>query len=330
MSSKTLITGASGFIGQALTRRLMEAGADLRLLVRDPQRLAPGISGAADVVEGDITDPQSLHRAMQDVDVVFSIAGTFREPSLPDRRYREVNVDAVRYIITAARKNGVRRVVHCSSCGIHGDVPAGHLASEDDPLRPDGIYEITKAEGDRVARELGRELGVQVAVIRPTPVYGPGDTRLLKLFKLVKSSPTVLLGPGTAHYHLVYVDDVVQAALLAAEHPEASGEAFLVGGAEIPSLNEMIATIAGLLGRTGRAVVRIPAKPVWLLGWMCEAICRPLGLVPPIYRRRVEFFTNNRAFDIGKARAVLGYEPKVPMRDGLTETLAWYQAEGLL
>ncbi|HEX6996055.1 MAG TPA: NAD-dependent epimerase/dehydratase family protein [Gammaproteobacteria bacterium] len=327
---KVLVTGATGFIGQALTRKLLERGDSVVVLVRDVEKFA-GLGLDVDtVVCGDITDLAAVERATRGVSIVYAIAGTFREPGLSDERYREVNVESVRTMHEAAKRNGVKRIVHCSTCGIHGSID-GTPADETHPVRPVGIYEQTKADGERLALELGAENGIEVTALRPTPVYGPGDTRLLKLFKLASRRPIVMIGDGTAGYHLVYIEDLTDAFILAGSSPAANGEAFLIGGPEIPSLNEILHTLASMNGHGDVGnVIRIPAKPVWLAGWLCEAMCRPLGVDPPLHRRRVEFFMNNRAYNIEKARTLLGYSPKVGVEDGLRRTAEWYRGQGLL
>jgi nucleoside-diphosphate-sugar epimerase len=137
---KALVTGATGFVGRALLDRLVaEEGAVVRALARDPARLG-GLGPAVEVVEGDITDPAALDRAADGVDTVFHVAGTFREPDASDDWYRKVNAEAVRHVIRAARRGGARRVVHTSTVGIHGSMDDGP-ATEDSPVRPDGIYE---------------------------------------------------------------------------------------------------------------------------------------------------------------------------------------------
>lgn len=327
---KALVTGATGFVGSAVAKRLQQAGYDIRALVRDPAKLDQvGLSGVESAI-GDITDPVAVAAACVGCDIVFAIAGTFREPDLSDARYREVNVDAVRYILDGAKAAGIKKVVHCSTVGIHGNV-VGAPASADSPIVPDGIYEITKAEGDKLARSYGSELDLEVVVIRPSPIYGPGDTRLLKLFKMASKDPMIMLGSGTAGYHLVYIDDLANAFLRAGEAEGVAGQAFIIGGSERPSLNEMITTLRGVLGKTGaQKTIRIPAEPVRLLGHLCEIVCRPFGISPPIYRRRVEFFINNRSYDITKAVELLGYDPQVKMADGLARTAEWYRSKGML
>jgi len=220
--------------------------------------------------------------------------------------------------------------VDCSTCGILGNVSLGQSVSEDDPLKGVGIYEETKAAGDKLARTLGAELGVEVAVIRPTQVYGPGDMRLLKLFKMADKDRPLIIGSGKGGYHLVYIDDLVDAFVLAGTSDRAAGEAFLIGGGEVPSLNELFAELGKVFGREKQRPRRPPALPFMVAGVVCETLCRPLGISPPIYRRRVEFFTNNRSFDIAKARERLGYDPQVSMAQGLRRTAQWYRDEGMI
>ncbi|MGD9507344.1 MAG: NAD-dependent epimerase/dehydratase family protein [Geminicoccaceae bacterium] len=323
-----LVTGATGFIGEALTRSLLASGERVRVLARQPDKVAATGLAVAEVTQGDITDKAAVDRAVAGCETVFAIAGTFREPNLSDQRYREVNVDAVRLMTGAARRHGVRRVVHCSTVGIHGNV-AGAPASEATPIRPEGIYEITKAEGDQLALSEARD-GLETVVIRPAPVYGPGDTRLVKLYKLAARDRVILLGDGRPHYHMIYIDDLVAAFRRAASADGVSGQAFIIAGAEMPTLEDVIRRIGRLTGHPDQTFVKLPAGPILLAGDLCERLCRPLGISPPIYRRRIEFFVNNRAYDTTKARTRLGFSPQVSLDEGLARTLAWYRQQGLV
>ena len=197
-------------------------------------------------------------------------------------------------------------------------------------IGPIGIYEETKAAGEALALKYGCNGGPPVSVVRPTQVYGPGDTRLLKLFKLANRRRVVLIGPGTAGYHLLYIDDLIDAFLLAAKADGALGEAFIIGGPERPTINDIIKTLGEILDRPDQQVLRLPAKPVELLADGCERVFRPLGIAPPIYRRRIEFFTQNKSYEITKARRMLGFEPRVRMSEGLRRTADWYRERGML
>lgn len=321
-----LVTGASGFIGRALVERLLRQGETVRALVRDPSRLP---LPAVEIVQGDITDAAAVDRAVAGTECVFHVAGTFRDADATDEYYQRVNVEAVGHVIEAARRHGVRRVVHTSTVGIHGSIE-GAPATEDSPVRPEGMYEITKAAGDALALREAAQGAPEIVVIRPAPVYGPGDTRLVKLFRLASGPRPVLLGDGEPLYHMVHIDDLVDAFLLAAKVPEAAGHAFIIGGEERPSLTALITAIAHTLGKPTPRPIFLPAAPVRLLAHACELACAPLGINPPIYRRRIDFFINNRQYDIGKARRILGFQPRIGLADGLAGTIEWCRAQGHL
>jgi nucleoside-diphosphate-sugar epimerase len=280
------------------------------------------------LADGDLRDRPSLERACAGVEVVFHIAAVYRQAGLKDDEYRAVNADAVRVLVQAASTGGVRRVVHCSTVGVHGDVEHPP-ASEDAPLRPGDIYQQTKLEGEAAARDAGRAANVEVVIARPTGIYGPGDRRLLKLFRGVARRRFVVLGDGQIFYHLTYIDDLVEGFRLCGEVPGAAGRTYILAGAEVTTLDQLIAMIAEE-AHVPKPWLRLPVWPFWMAGAACEAVCAPLGIEPPIYRRRVDFFTKSRAFDISRARAELGYAPKVSLREGIRRTLEWYRKAGWL
>lgn len=321
---RVLVTGATGFTGGHLARTLARRGDEVRALVRTA---APGLREAGiETVTGDLRDAASLARAAEGVAVVYHIAAIYRQAGLREDEYRAVNAAGVRRVIEAAAAGGARRVVHCSTVGVHGDVehpPAG----EDAPLRPGDVYQRTKLEGERVARQAAVDTGVEVVIARPTGIYGPGDTRLLKLFRGVARRRFVILGDGRIYYHLTYIDDLVEGFRLCGEVPAAAGRTYILAGREVTTLNELAGLIAEEAG-VAPPSWHLPVWPVWLAGAACEALCAPLGLEPPLYRRRVDFFTKSRAFDISRARAELGYAPAVTLREGIRRTLAWYRQAG--
>jgi nucleoside-diphosphate-sugar epimerase len=335
---RVLVTGAAGFTGGHLARTLAARGDHVRALVRragtdlelpptGERDDKPG-AGTLEPVSGDLRDPESIARAAEGVEVVYHIAAIYRQASLPDQEYRAVNATAVRTVIEAARSAGARRVVHCSTVGVHGDIEHPP-ANEEAPLRPGDIYQQTKLEGERVAREAATETGVEVVIARPTGIYGPGDRRLLKLFRGVARRRFVILGDGRIYYHLTYIDDLVDGFQLCGTVRGAAGGTYILAGGEVTTLKELTARIAAE-AHVPPPRVHLPVWPFWAAGAVCEAICAPLGIEPPIYRRRVDFFTKSRAFDISRARAELGYAPKVGLQEGIRRTLDWYRAQGWL
>jgi nucleoside-diphosphate-sugar epimerase len=321
---RVLVTGATGFTGGHLARTLASRGYRVRALVRGEAPIGEEI----ELARGDLRDAESLRRAVTGVDVVYNIAALYRQAGLADDVYRAVNADAVGTLIEAAAAGGVRRVVHCSTVGVHGDIEHPP-ANEDAPFRPGDIYQQTKVEGERIARAAAERTGVEVVIARPSGIHGPGDKRLLKLFRGIAKRRFVIFGSGRIFYHLTYIDDVVEGLRLCGEVPQAAGRAYIIAGAEVRTLNEVAAIVSDEAG-VPPPWLHLPAGPIWLAGAVCEALCAPLGVEPPLYRRRVEFFTKSRAFDISRARAELGYAPAVDLREGIRRTLAWYRAQGWL
>ena len=322
-----LVTGATGFTGGHLARGLIARGRRVRALVRDTARGSDLRAVGAELCAGDIRDRRALDAAMAGVHVVYHIAAVYRQAGLSHETYRAVNALAVRDIVEAAAEAGVGRVVHCSTVGVHGDIEHPP-ANEDAPLKPGDIYQVTKLEGERLARDAEARVGLGVTIVRPTGIYGPGDRRLLKLFRAV-TRRLPILGSGEIYYHLTYIDDLVEGFRLCGEHPAASGRTYILAGAEVTTLNELVAIIAEVAGvRPPR--LHVPVWPFWAAGAICEAVCVPLGIEPPIYRRRVDFYTKSRAFDIGRARTEIGYAPTVGLREGIARTLAWYRGQNWL
>ena len=325
---RVLITGATGFTGGHLARALASRGDQVRALVRDVSRAGDLAAAGVHLHPGDVRSRAEVASAASGVELVYHIAAIYRQAGLRDDEYRAVNADAVRTVIEAAAAAGARRVVHCSTVGVHGDVehpPAG----EDAPLKPGDVYQVTKLEGERVARETSATTGVEVVIARPSGIYGPGDRRLLKLFRGVARRRFVILGDGRIFYHLTYIDDLVEGFRLCGTVPAAAGRTYILAGGEVTSLNELAALIAEQAG-VPAPTLHLPVWPFWAAGALCEAICGPLRLEPPIYRRRVDFFTKSRAFDISRARAELGYAPGVGLREGIRRTLQWYREAGWL
>jgi dihydroflavonol-4-reductase len=320
-----LVTGATGFTGGHLVRSLLADGHRVRALVRSAARAA-SLPAGVDVREADITDPRAVSKAMDGVGTLYHLAAAYREASHREEGYREVNVGATRNLLEAASAHGIERFVHCSTVGVHGHV-ANPPADESAPYSPGDPYQRTKCEAEILALTYAREQGLPLAVARPTAIYGPGDTRLLKMFRMVAKGTFIMLGKRDIYYHMVFVNDLVAGLRLLGTHPKAVGEVFILGGERYETLSTITGLIARLLG-VRAPWLRLPARPFQIAGSLCEAICVPFGIEPPIYRRRVDFFTKSRAFTIAKARRLLGYQPQVPLEAGLRTTLDWYIRSG--
>jgi len=325
---KALVTGGNGFAGSHLIRRLRKGGASVRMLARDPDKCGDFRGIGVETAGGDIRDAAAVDRAVEGMEAVFHLAAAYRTAGLPDGDYRDIHVTGTENVLSSCLRHGVRRVVHCSTVGVHGHIETPP-ATEEYPFHPGDIYQVTKLEGERKAVAFGRETGLPVTIIRPCAIYGPGDMRLLKLFRIASRRIKWILGDGQIFYHMVYIDDLCEAFLVAAICEDVAGETFIIGGKEVPSLDQLVDLIADELGAPGR-IVHLPAAPVRILAMLCERLCEPFNISPPIYRRRVDFFTKSRSFDIRRATTLLGYAPTIGIREGVRRTAEWYRKKGLL
>ena len=327
--ARVLVTGATGFTGGHLARALRRRGYTVRALVRDARSRGAQALRDADIetVAGDVTDGPSVERAMASCRDVYHIAALYRSARHGDRMYWRVNVDGTANVLDAAHKHQVRRVVHCSTAGVHGDIDQ-MPADETSPLKPGDVYQTTKLEGERIAQRAFAN-GIPGTVVRPVGIYGPGDTRFLKLFRALHTGRFCMIGSGHVYYHLTFIDDLVDGIIRAGETEVAVGRTYLLAGPRYTTIEELTRRVAQAVGAR-RPRARIPLKPVKVAATTCEGICRPLRVEPPLHRRRLDFFTKDRAFCIEKARQEIGYGPCVDLAEGLHRTANWYFANGYL
>lgn len=326
---RALVTGATGFTGGHLARALVERGYDVRALVRDKQAVKAQELAAAgiELIEGDIGDAAAVNRAAENMTHIFHIAAVFRSANHPDSYYYRINRDSVAHVLAAARTHGTRRVVHCSTGGVHGDV-AEIPANEETAFNPGDVYQRSKLAGEDLARQAMAD-GAPVSVVRPTAIYGPGDDRFLKLFRTIENGTFRMFGSGDIAYHMTYVDDMVQGLILAGEHPAAIGEVFLIGDDSYTTLNGLVNKVADTLA-VKPPKLKLPVAPLMAAATLCEFACKPLGIDPPLHRRRVAFFTKARGFSVDKAKRLIGFQPEVPLELGLARTADWYRSMGYL
>ena len=325
--STVLVTGATGFTGGALSRRLVQDGHQVTAFVREKSDVTKLKKCGIEIVELDITDHDQVARKMRPFDRVFHIAAAFRKEHADLEEFRRVNVYASRNLLASALEAGVGRFIHCSTMGVHGPVD-DPPATETYRFKPNDQYQLSKLEGELVAHEFFAK-GLAGTVVRPTAVYGPGDRRFLKLFRAIKKGAFAMIGTGNALYHMVYIDDLVDGFVLASQRDEALNEAFIIGGARHCSINELVTEVANAC-QVKRPRFRVPFAPVYLAAAICEDVCRSFRVSPPLYRRRVDFFRMDRSFKVDKARRLLGYEPKFDLSAGINATARGYEAAGLL
>ena len=325
---KVLVTGANGFTGSYLVKHLLKKGYIVKGLVRRSADTRALKDLGIEIVYGDLAEDENFDAQLNGVEIVFHVAAAFRVENVPRKYFFDVNVEGTRKLLESAKKNNVKRFVHCSTVGVQGEI-SDPPAKEEAPYNPGDYYQESKVEGEKLALDFFKKEKLPGSVVRPVGIYGPGDMRFLKLFKFINNGKFRMIGSGKALYHLTFVEDLAAGIALAGEKEKAIGEVFTIGGEEYLPLKDFVAKIAGVLNKPVPKL-KIPIFPVWAAGLLCEIICKPFGITPPIYRRRVDFFIKDRAFDISKAKQLLDYKPRVTLEEGLKLTAEWYKKEGLL
>lgn len=323
--SSVLITGATGFIGSRLAQWLArETRARITGVGRNLQAVAHVRQDGVALAQADLLDMRAMRRLVEGQDVIFHLAGWM------GRRHGEremawvLNVFAVQRLVKMAADSGVSRFVHVSSIAAYGP-PQLPVLAESQPLalRQESIYGRTKAEGERKALETGKEVGLDVAVVRPGFVYGPGSFGWSRrMVQLVKRGIPVLFGEGHGHAHPVYIDNLLLGMMQAATHPEAAGQAFNFVDGPV--------TWREWFGRYGHMCGREPRQlPLWLARLALVVVQYvPLGF--SVDRDMMAYYTSKTVIPDDKARRLLHYEPAVDLDEGMRRTEDWLRQEGVL
>ena len=325
--SKVLVTGATGFTGGKVAERVVQNGDDVVAFVRASSDTVALKRLGVECRVVDIRDPHDVAANFGDISKVFHIAAAYRSEHVDHGEFRAVNLEATRNLLDASVHNNVQRFIHCSTVGVQGEIE-DPPAAEDYRFKPGDHYQQSKLDGELLALEFFRDK-LPGTVVRPVGIYGPGDTRFLKLFRPIHKGQFVMIGKGEVLYHMTYIDDLVDGFMLAGEKDQALGEIFTIAGPEYTTIRELVDIIAAVLNRKPPRL-RVPFLPVYWASIVCDVVCRAINVNPPLYPRRVEFFELDRAFSTDKAQKLLGYEPKVRLADGLARTAAWYKEQGLI
>ena len=329
--SRILITGATGFIGCELAQLARRAGHDVTAVsainndvesARSKRLSAAGIQ----VLVISLEERAKLASALNGQDVVIHLAAAQHEAEASESHFRRVNVDGTRQLLGLAVAAQVRRFVYGSTIGVYGAAADGVL-DERSPLAPDNLYGRTKAEAEIVVREFGSKIPVCIARISET--YGPGDMRLLKLFRAVQRGRYLTIGNGRNQHQLIYVDDLNRGLLLAAESPDAVGATFVLAGAEMLTTDQMVAAVAAAVGKRG-SPWHVPLWPFNLAAIVFERTMPPLGMRPLLHRRRLDFFRKSFRFSTAAAERLLGFRAAIGFADGARRTAEWYRAQRML
>ena len=325
---KYLITGATGFIGPHLIKKLTGEGHFCRCLVRNSSKTDDLATMGVELAAGDITRPESLKGIANGMDRVLHMAtlGHMSNFSVTESMFEAINVNGTRNIMAEAMRSGVKQIVHCSTVaamGICTEVPA----TEDSFCNPHHPYGRSKLRAEELVRGMVKDQGLPAAIVRFSMVYGPGDPRdILKLTRLARKGLFPKVGSRPKLTPLIHVADAIQGLLLAAEKGN-PGEVYLITNRDSLPFDGIRKILQQALG--------IYRLPLYIPEWAALAVASTvektypiLGKVPPVARKNIESTLADRVFSIEKASREIGFDPQIDPADGLKETVAWYKEQG--
>jgi len=321
---KLLVTGGTGFTGSHLVEYLIDKGHQISVLDNQKGLFYDYLlKKGASIILGSVTDRDTVKKSLENVQGVFHLAAAFRQINASKKTYWDINVEGTRILCEESLKKPLQKFVYCSTQGIHGDIenPPG---SEDSPIVPVDYYQFTKYEGEKVVKEF-TEKGLKSVIIRPTAIYGPGDPeRFLYLFRFAKKGKFYMFGNGKAFYHPVYIDNLCDGFYAAWESDRTHAEAYIIADEEYFTIKELVKKIGQSMGIKVK-FTHLPFFPLYAAACLFEFLYKPFKKSPPLFRRRVDWFRQNRAFKIDKARRELNYNPRVGIEEGLKRTAKWYK-----
>jgi|RhiMethySRZTD1v2_1073278.scaffolds.fasta_scaffold08697_6 nucleoside-diphosphate-sugar epimerase len=328
---RLLVTGATGFIGSRLALHARRNGIDVLATGRaeidvERERLAELRAAEIPVEVGTLHDVGFVRRLVRDRTVVIHLAAAQHESHMPAAYFRSVNVDVVRQLLQECRAAAIRRFVYGSTMGVYGDASEQQL-DEQSEVRPENPYQETKLEAEALVR--AREYDFDTSIVRIAETYGPGDWRLLKLFRAIERGHFFMIGRGSNRRQCIHVNDLVRGLMLAAEHPAAVSETMIMAGREVMTTNEMVERIATALDRKPPRT-QLPMWPFLAAATVLETTLQPLRIHPPLHRRRLDFFRRSFVFSTVKAQRLLGFTPEIDFQSGAADTARWYRSRGLL
>jgi nucleoside-diphosphate-sugar epimerase len=327
---RILVTGATGFIGSRLALRARARGHDVLAAGRRlPEGLRNQFAATGIEVElGDVTQPAYVDRIMAGITHVCHLAAAWQEIGVAEDYFRRVTVDGARNVAIAATAHGVSKLVYCSTCGVHSRSKGG-IISETSAIEVTNSYERAKLAAEGLLTDHATATGLPTIVLRPADGYGPGDLRLLKMFRAIAQQRFPLVGSGAGRRHLIFIDDICDAFLAACAAPASQPQTAILAGPEVVTLKELVGRIARILG-VRRYGFQLPLAPMRILAAITEDVCGILKVSPPLYRRRLDFYTVNAEYNTAKSRELLHWRPQIGLDSGLRMTVDWYHQHHLI
>ncbi|MFC1627319.1 NAD-dependent epimerase/dehydratase family protein [Patescibacteria group bacterium] len=324
---KVLVSGASGFIGRHLVRRLLKDKHQVTVVVRKSKKAVMIWGNKVKIVQADIGSEKPFKDLKNKFDWIFHLAAavSYRQPAKAE--YYQVNVKGSRNILRLAKKcQGLKKLVYVSSVGIYGPINKPP-ADESWPHRPENDYEVSKNKGEDLVRKYIKQ-GLPVNIIQPTLVYGPGDVNsgMMALFKTVKQRKFIKIGKQPVLMHPAYVNNVVEALILAAK-TKVSGETFIIGDEKALPLDKMAEMMAKIL-KVKLLPIKLPLALAKLIALVGDGL-RLVGIKFPLSSSTVYFMTHHRAYLIDKAKKKLGYKP-IDTKTGFSKTIKWYKEKEII
>jgi nucleoside-diphosphate-sugar epimerase len=327
---KCLVTGASGSVGCRIVKRLLEEGHSVRGLVRRTSDLRNLETDRIEHCYGDMTDPDSLREAVRGVEWIFHAAAPV-DDWVPASVFHQVNVEGSRHLIDACEGTDLKRLVFVSSVNVYGVQPPART-DEETPYHPCGIaYCDTKIRAEKMFLEAHKRTGLPVTILRPANVWGPtAKAWTVRPVEKLLAGKVRLIDHGSGAFNSTYVDNFADACLLAAEKPEAVGEAFIAtDGFPDLRMKDFFDSLADLVG-VARVEKSVP-KPVALgIGWCAETVAKITGGRPFITRFVIEMLTKGCHYDTRKLREVLGFRPRYSIEEGMALTKEWLMEQKVI
>jgi len=322
---RALVTGGTGFIGTHLAEALLKKGHKVRLVVRESSNTEFYRGKPVELFYSEIDDEKKLGDICKGIDAVFHLAGILGGPDVMDEDLENVNVGGTENMLKAALSAKVKRFVYMSGGAAMGDVADG--SDEKTKCNPTSPYGWSKYNAEQKVKEYGKK-GLNYTIIRSAMCYGPREmSSKLPLIRMIKKGMFTIIGNGENKTNWVYVENLADAVILAAESKKSIGETYIIADEEPVSMNEVANTIAG--GLDVKKPRHLPTIIAYAAAVFFEVGSKIFRFKPPLFRERVKSLTLHRIFDTSKSERELG-KPKTSFAEGMKKTIKWYQEQGLL